>query len=234
LRDEFLFVSLARYVLQKNTFGLVAAFADVARAHPEAHLLFAGGIGDPLYFEQVRRLRDRLPCADRIHLRGPCPDVSAVLAAADAFVLDSFFEGWSLASMEALFAGLPVVLSEVGGASEQVGENGHRGFVVANPLGDPEATDWRRMWRARFRSQPNREALVDAMSAVIAERDRWRDAREELRIDATTRFSAEICLRRHAEVLIRAAAGRCLLSENSPCWTTPLTPRHEEAGAKDG
>ena len=42
LRDEFLFVSLARYALQKNTFGLVTAFAEVARAFPEAHLLLAG------------------------------------------------------------------------------------------------------------------------------------------------------------------------------------------------
>ena len=31
LRNEFLFVSLARYALQKNTLGLVTAFSDVAR-----------------------------------------------------------------------------------------------------------------------------------------------------------------------------------------------------------
>jgi glycosyltransferase involved in cell wall biosynthesis len=71
LGDEFLFVSLARYTLQKNTFALVTAFGDVAWAYPEAHLLCAGGIIDPLYFEQVRRLRDGLHCAPRIHLRGP-------------------------------------------------------------------------------------------------------------------------------------------------------------------
>ena len=53
-------------------------------------------------------------------------------------VLDlSFFEGWSMASMEALFTGLPAVLSEVSGAREQVGENGCRGIMVSNPLGDP-------------------------------------------------------------------------------------------------
>ncbi len=212
LRDEFLFVSLARYTLQKNTFALVTAFSDVARAYPKAHLLLAGDIADLSFFEQVRRLRDALPCAGQIRLRGPCPDVSAVLAAADAFVLDSFFEGWSLASMEALFAGLPVVLSEVGGAREQVGENGRRGFVVANPLGDPEAMDWRSMARAKFRPQINRAALVDAMSAVVADRDRWRDARAELRAESAVRFSVETCLRRHAEVLTRAAQGESALS----------------------
>ncbi len=207
LRNEFLFVSLARYALQKNMFGLVTAFSDVARACPDAHLLIAGAVIDPFYFEQVRRLRDGLPCAGQIHLHGPCPDVSSVLAAADAFVLDSFFEGWSLASMEALFAGLPVVLSEVGGAREQVGEDRRRGFLVGNPLGDPEAVDWASMGRARFCSQTNRADLVKAMCAVVANRDHWRKAREELKAESVKRFSIDACLQRYADVLTGAAAG---------------------------
>jgi glycosyltransferase involved in cell wall biosynthesis len=128
------------------------------------------------------------------------------LAAADGFVLDSFYEGWSMASMEAIFTGLPAILSEVGGAREQIGENGRRGFMVENPLGDPEATDWHSIKRVRFRSQVNRSALVEAMCAVIAERNRWRNARDELRADALGRFSVDLCVQRHAEVLTRAAA----------------------------
>jgi glycosyltransferase involved in cell wall biosynthesis len=207
LGDEFLFVSLARYVLQKNNFGLVSAFSDVASIYPEARLLLAGDIIDQSYYEQVRLLRDRLPCADQIKLYGPCPDVSTVLAAADAFVLDSFFEGWPLASMEALFSGLPVVLSDVGGAREQVGENGIGGFVVGNPLGDPEVLDWPSMARAQFASQSNRSALIKAMCDVVAKRDHWRQARENLKASSANRFSTELCLQRHAEVL-RSAASR--------------------------
>ncbi|WP_183231951.1 glycosyltransferase [Bradyrhizobium sp. SBR1B] len=215
LRDEFLFVSLARYDMQKNTFGLVRAFSDVALACPGAHLLVAGRVDDISYFEQVRRLRDAVPSASRIHLRGNCPDAATVLAAADAFVLDSFFEGWSLASMEALFAGLPVVMSEVGGAREQVGENGSRGFVVGNPLGDPEAVDWHRISRARFERHVNHNALVEALCAIYADRNRWRRARDDLRVESTMRFSADVCLQRHAEVLKRAAARERLLSQAS-------------------
>ncbi|HJU16627.1 MAG TPA: glycosyltransferase family 4 protein [Stellaceae bacterium] len=210
LHHEFLFVSLARYHIQKNTFGLVEAFSDVVRAYPEARLLCAGDVADPMYFEQVRQLRDGLPCAGQIHLCGPCPDVSAVLAAADAFVLDSFFEGWSMASMEAIFTGLPAILSEVGGAREQVGENGRRGLLVENPLGDPEAIDWQSIRRARFRPQVNRSVLVEAICAVIAERDRWRSAREELRAEAMDQLSVDLCVQRHAEVLTRAADGAAI------------------------
>lgn len=206
LQDEFLFVSMARYHLQKNTFGLVAAFADVARSYPNAHLLVAGQIHDVAYYEQVRRLRDQSGCAAQIHLRGHCSTTSDVLAAADAFVLDSFFEGWPLAPMEALFAGIPVVISEVGGAVEIVGADDKRGYVVPNPLGDPETMDWELMSRLRFAPQGNRQALADAMSRVVAQGEHWRRMRGSLQADSIERFSAERCVALHAEVLRRAAA----------------------------
>lgn len=207
LRDEFLFVSTARYALQKNTFGLVTAFVDVARAFPNVHLLLAGDVSDRMYFEQIRRLRDGLPCAGQIHLHGPCPDVSTLLAAADAFVLDAYFEaGFPLAAMEALCAGLPVVISEVAGAREQMGEDGRYGFVVGNPLGDPETMDWHSMGHERFRPQVNRTALVEAMRKLVADRDHWKDRREELQIEAWRQFSPQRWLERYAEVLTRAAA----------------------------
>ena len=44
-RSAFLFVSLARYSPQKNTYGLISAFDEVAAAYPEAHLLIAGRPG---------------------------------------------------------------------------------------------------------------------------------------------------------------------------------------------
>jgi hypothetical protein len=56
-----------------------------------------------------------------------------------------------------LCVGLRVVLTEVGGAREQVGKNGHKGFVVGNPSGDSHAMDWRKFTRAVFVSGPPRD-----------------------------------------------------------------------------
>lgn len=208
LRDEFLFLSLARYCLQKNTYGLVAAFAEVASLHPEAHLLCAGRAADDLlYFEQTRQLARSLPTADRIHLRGHCANAPALLAAADAFVLDSFFEGWSLASMEALASGLPVVMSDVSGAREQLGRDGQRGYLVANPAGPPGSVDWRRIAELRFRPQPNRAELVAAMSALVRDGGTWRARRDRLRREARDLFPADVSLHRHAQVLFAVALG---------------------------
>jgi glycosyltransferase involved in cell wall biosynthesis len=216
LADEFLFVSLARYCLQKNTFGLVSAFADVARRHPEAHLLVAGKADDLTYFEQTSQHARSLPAGNRIHLRGHCSNPSALLAAADAFVLDSFFEGWSLASMQALTAGLPVVVSDVGGAREQVGENGDCGYLIPNPGGDPALVDWRVISAQRFRAQANRAQAVAAMSALVRDRDVWASRREQLREAATGRFSADECLGGHEAVLRRVALGRSLADLSPP------------------
>lgn len=218
LADEFLFVSLARYCLQKNTYGLVAAFADVARVHPEAHLLVAGRADDPLYFTQTRQLAETLPAADRVHLRGHCTNPAALLAAADAFVLDSFFEGWSLASMEAIAAGTPVVLSDVGGAREQLTGGEPRGYLVGNPGGAPELVEWRRISDLRFRQQENRAEFVDATSSMVRDRERWATARERLRREAVERFSADLCLERHARVLRAVALGESL-PETGPAHT---------------
>jgi glycosyltransferase involved in cell wall biosynthesis len=208
LDDEFLFLSLSRHALQKNVFGLVTAFADVSRRHEACRLLVAGRVEDPLYAEQVRALSRRVPGSQRVHLRMHTEHAPALLAAADAFVLDSFWEGWSLSSTEALFAGLPVVLSDVSGAREQVGHDGSRGAIVTNPLGGPELVTWDAMRRARFAPQANREALVTAMAALVDDRDRWHEERPRLRAESRRRFSDETWLTRYARTLARIALER--------------------------
>jgi glycosyltransferase involved in cell wall biosynthesis len=207
LTTEYVFVSLARYCLQKNTYGLLAAFGEAARYHGDAHLVVAGRPDDIRYYRRVLRLRESLPCRDRVHLRDHATAPAELLAAADGFVLDSFFEGWSLASMEALFAGLPVVLSEVGGAREQVGDGGERGHVVANPLGDPLSVDWAAAGAARYQPQVNSGELAAAMRDLIVRREDYLGNREHLAAQAAARFSADTCLARHAEVLSAVAAG---------------------------
>jgi glycosyltransferase involved in cell wall biosynthesis len=202
LRDEYLFVCLARHCEQKNTFGLVTAFGEVAKAHPEAHLLIAGRPDDSAYFSQVLRLRNSLACRDRIHLRDHYTNPAEILAMADGFVLNSFFEGWSLASMEALHAGLPVVLSDVGGAREQVGEGNFRGFLVPNPIGSPLSVSREKMRDARFERQPNRDALIEAMKYLISNRAMYLARRAALIEESAKRFHPDLCLQAHAEVLL--------------------------------
>lgn len=207
LRDEFLFISLARHTLQKNGYALVEAFGEVAALHADVHLLIAGRPDNATYTTQLGQLQSRLPARDRIHLRDHAPWTGALLAAADAFVMNSYFEGWSLATMEALCAGLPVVASDVGGAREQIGDDGTRGILVPNPLGDPLAVNWRTLGNTLYVTQANRPALVSAMSDIISNRQYWAGRRESLRAESLTRFSPDRALNGHLRVLRSCAAG---------------------------
>jgi len=208
LDGAFLFLSLARHALQKNGYGLVAAFEEVAAEHPEAHLVIAGRVDSRRYFAQVAARARASAFRDRIHLRDHTPDPVAVLAAADCFVLDSFFEGWSLATTEAMTSGLPVVLSDVAGAREQLAVpegGGPAGILVGNPAGAFDATSWEAVSAARFRPQANRDDLVAALSRMVRERDAWAARRDALAQQASQRFDPQRCLDRHAELLARAA-----------------------------
>lgn len=63
--------------------------------------------------------------------------------------------------------GLPVVLSDVGMAREQIGDDPRRGYLVANPLGDPLCVDWESMGAACYRPQVNRDEFATAMEHLV-------------------------------------------------------------------
>jgi glycosyltransferase involved in cell wall biosynthesis len=208
-------VSLARYSLEKNAFGLVKAFAEMAVHRPEAHLVLAGQCQDALYFNRVVKLQGSLPCANRVHMREHTIAPHALLAAADGFVLNSFHEGGPISSMEALCAGVPVVLSDVGCAREQVGDDRARGYVVANPLGASLPVSWEMVSAARFRPQANSSELAMRMDALVADRERYLSARDHLAEESGRRFSSDPTVARHAEVL-SAAARREPITTSAP------------------
>ena len=71
----------------------------------------------------------------RFQLLGFESDVPSFLAQLDVFVLSSRQEGFPIALLEALGAGLPVIATRVGGVPEMLGDDG--GLVVA-PESDEE------------------------------------------------------------------------------------------------
>ena len=200
----------ARYDSNKNQFGLVSAFDEVAARHPEAHLLMAGRVGEPVYAAQVRQAWQRLAARDRVHPRDHATDPALLLAAADGFVLNSFFEGGPLVTMEALHAGVPVVVSDVGGARDQLGSDPSRGYLIRNPLGDPLDANWTTIGSALYARQINRDELIEAMCALVREREQRAAKRDQLAAESARRFHPDHCLRGHANLLHSCVTGSIL------------------------
>ena len=169
LDDAVLFVCLARYDSQKNIAGTTVAFARAAQQRDDIHLVFAGDPSDWAELRRAQSLRELSDGPRRVHFLGNS-DAMTLLTAGDAFLLDSFFEGWPVAATEASAAGLPLVLSEVGGATELVSRDSEFSIMTANPAGEAAGISDRlvRTARRRTRHQRGAPALEAAVMAVAA------------------------------------------------------------------
>lgn len=168
LTDAVVFVCLARYDAQKNIAGTVASFlrAVDSTALP-IHLVIAGEPSDWVELRRADGIRRRSRNAGRVHLLGNS-DAQTLINAGDGFLLDSFFEGWPVAATEALGAGMPLVLSDVGGAEELVARDAGRSVLIPNATGEADAVTDARVGWARWRSsrQPNAEPFAAAIVRV--------------------------------------------------------------------
>jgi glycosyltransferase involved in cell wall biosynthesis len=128
-----LLVSIGNLYSVKGHQHVIDAVARLIDRHPRLHLAIAGRghLADALA-AQARQHK----LETRVHLLGLRSDVPAVLAAADVFVLPSLSEGLPLALLEAMFAGRPIVASDVGEIAAAL-DHGAAGVLV--PPGDPAA-----------------------------------------------------------------------------------------------
>jgi len=202
LTRALVFTCLARYDMQKNIPGLVASVLAAADLREDLHLVVAGPVQDWLEYRFADAIRRGHPAGHRIHLMG-AGSARGLLAASDAFILDSFFEGWPVAATEAVLAGLPVVAAEVGGAAELVGPGEERGRIFPNPAISPQATTLKRIQRARRRSgdQVNKSDLRAAVLEICDDIQEWRARRFELALEAQSWLAPEIMVRAHADLL---------------------------------
>ena len=192
---------LARYDMQKNIPGLVQAFLEAAAESDDVRLVVAGPVGDWLEYAHADAIRRAHPNGDRVHLLGSSSSAD-ILDAADAFVLDSFFEGWPVAASEAVMAGLPLVISEVGGAQELVGGAAERGRILDNPGGPAATITLAQIGAARQRAvQSNSVALTAAFLDIVRDIAAWRARRDQLAADATIWLAAETMVASHAALL---------------------------------
>lgn len=161
--DDLLVVGMQRYSDQKNTAGLVDAFLRAAELDPRLRLAVAGGPDNWLEFRRADLVRRCHPRGGRVHLLGDS-DPGVLLAAADAFALDSFAEGGPVAALEAVAAGVPVVLSDVGFARDLVDASPGSGLVVRRANRELTGASVARARRARH--QRNRDEFAAALLRV--------------------------------------------------------------------
>lgn len=134
--DEIAVGIASRLVPAKGHDVAFRAFAAVAERLPSMRLLVAGD--GPLRGE-VEEMARRNSHSDQISILGFVRDIRGFFGACDLVLfpsLPSFGEGFGLAALEAMAAGVPVLASDAGPSPEVVSD-GESGLVVA--AGDDQA-----------------------------------------------------------------------------------------------
>jgi UDP-glucose:(heptosyl)LPS alpha-1,3-glucosyltransferase len=98
---------------------------------PELKLLVLGGDDKSRYLKLARKLG----VDKQIVFLGNVQDISRYYAVSDLLVLPTFYEAFSVATLEALASGLPLIVTEVNGTEELVRE-GYNGYFVRRDSGD--------------------------------------------------------------------------------------------------
>jgi glycosyltransferase involved in cell wall biosynthesis len=163
-------VFVGRLAPEKGLDTLVDAWPAVRDAHPRARLTLVGdGPERPALAERI----ERLGLQDSIELVGSLANPESTLRAADLFVLPSREEGMSIALLEAMALGLPLVASAIPGNLGLVADGVHGRLV---PPGDRDSLalaikdQWSDIDRARALAQAARERVIAENSIAAVAR----------------------------------------------------------------
>lgn len=123
--ENFVFGFVGRLSPQKAPERLIEAFRRIAADRTDIELAMVG-FGELLDDVKLQILEAGL--SDRVHVTSDIPGAQA-MQAFDALVMPSRYEAMSYVMLEGAAAGLPMVLTDVGGATTVV-EHGINGFIV--------------------------------------------------------------------------------------------------------
>jgi glycosyltransferase involved in cell wall biosynthesis len=132
-KNGFTLLCVGRLAPSKDHATLLHAVALTRAHHPDLQLWM---VGDGPLEPNLRKLSAELGLDTCVTFFGEQADVSPFLLAADLFVMSSVTEGLPVSLLEAMSAGLPAVVTGVGGMGEIARLSG---AVTLVPSSDPEA-----------------------------------------------------------------------------------------------
>ena len=161
--DERVFAGLGEYVYRKAFDVLIRAFAEVSRKQSGLKLMLIGGGVEK---ENYVRLIEELDIADRVIMPEKfLENVRPWLWGSDYYVMPSRGEGFSIALLEVLATGLPVVVSDIPPFTEII-ENGVNGLVAVK---DDVASFARAMEEMHVMDDAKRRSMADISYRMMEE-----------------------------------------------------------------
>jgi len=177
LRDKTIVLFLSRFDRKKGLDLLIPAFERARRAYPAAKLVLAGE-GDVALVGGLKSEIERLGLGKDVLWTGFLTGEAkqAALADADLFVLPSYSENFGIAAVEAMNAGLPLIVSDQTAVHREISE-ANAGLTVPCEI----------------------EALASALAYLLGDAEKRRAMGRNGRELARQRFSVKAVVRRTIE-----------------------------------
>ncbi|HEU4654410.1 MAG TPA: glycosyltransferase [Steroidobacteraceae bacterium] len=136
LADDAVLVGAVGNIRKPKSYEVFLRAAKTLADRSESFRFVIAGEGSGQLYEDLIKLRDSLGLGDKVVFLGLRSDIPNILRSLDIYVLSSTTEGFSIACIEAMAAGTPVVATRSGGPEEIIDDE-HSGLLV--PVKDPDA-----------------------------------------------------------------------------------------------
>ena len=169
---------------RKDQWTVCRALPKIFQRFPAAHFVFVGAVhigADEYHSRCVNFCRDS-GLSDRVHFVGTRGDIPDLLRELDLFVFSSVQEGLPVAAIEALFLGVPMIVSDIPPLLEVAGEK----------LAEGPCT-------AIFRTG-NADDLAEKLTDLLSDPARMIELGEKARRQMRKRFSIEVHLHKLREL----------------------------------
>jgi glycosyltransferase involved in cell wall biosynthesis len=178
--DETTFVLTSHIWANKCHHAALSAFKAVHARFPKTRLVFDGSVGHADVAEALanRIATDGLGAVVQIINSRSRKELSRVYTDAHAFILPSIVEGLSIATLEAAYFGLPMILSDTGGARdvlETTDGEAPFGIIIPPPIAVEAVTPQEVDRVGRMEEPPHLQQLTDAMMHIAGDREAWLD-----------------------------------------------------------
>ena len=166
LKGKKVVLFLGRITWKKGLDILIKAFANLAKTDDTLHLLIAGN-DEAGYISKVRGWIDDFGVSGKVTLPGLLrgEKKAAVLSGSDVFVLPSYSENFGIAVLEAMAAGLAVIISDQVGIYQDIAKH-QAGLVVS-----AEVSSLEKGMQKMLNDQGLRKKMID--NAIILVKDKF-------------------------------------------------------------
>lgn len=205
---DYVFLNVASYNLHKGHYVMAAALRRLLGQRRDIRIVCIGNVVHPPHLTGLQTYLREQGLAEHMLMPGYTPRVEDWFAMADAFLLPSFIEGWSIAMNEAMCFARPMVLTDTGGAAEVI-EGDDAGILLPNEYGEVTALDCALLDRLAYDTRDFRiaDALAGAMARFADDPANWAAAGLRGREKLHARYGLADIAARHRAVFERIAAG---------------------------